>query len=287
MTRPICSVVLATYNRAHLLKRSLQCYQNQDFDNSRFELIIIDDHSTDDTVGLVMDWAHDTKIKTTIVTPCPKTDVWRDCGAILNSGIRAALGDHILLTHPEVMPGKRSVKKCVERLALYENSLYVSCKVYYMGRRDQTLIDTVPWEVEGAEAIRGIEGFYDEDENGNPDYRHNVTDLVATPGFRIQTWDSWVFGGCSRETWKRLGGMLETQKWGSVDVAFMQRRQTLGIPNHTCPDGDTIVVHQNHDSPSDTKTPREAGPWQRELRGIELNNPNKLKYPAVDNLGWS
>lgn len=36
MSRPLCSVVMATFQRAHLLRRSLECYQRQDFDNDRF-----------------------------------------------------------------------------------------------------------------------------------------------------------------------------------------------------------------------------------------------------------
>jgi len=41
------SVVLPTYNRAHLLERSVRSVLNQSF--SDFELIIVDDNSTDDT----------------------------------------------------------------------------------------------------------------------------------------------------------------------------------------------------------------------------------------------
>jgi glycosyltransferase involved in cell wall biosynthesis len=291
---------MASYQRAHLLERSLECYRNQAFDNDRLELVVIDDHSTDNTFDLCDDWSHDTGIKTTVVTVNPKREAWRDCGAVLNAGIRASSGEYVLLTHPEVMPGKTSVNDCVDALIADEArrkntfspsfatgpGLYACCRVYYMGQHDQAKIDTVDWRGLGAGAVRGIDGFYEDDVNGNPDYRHAATDIVAQPGSRIKTWESWVFGGMSRRAWADLGGMLETQKWGSVDIAFHARRRALGIQNHTCPSPESIVVHQNHDGPGEVPTPRDMDVWVKELKEFNLVDPAKLMYPAVDYLGW-
>lgn len=308
MSRPLVSVVLATYQRAHLLERSLQTYETSKgiHPEEDLEVVVVDDHSTDHTQSLVDHWSRRTKVRCTIVKPCPKLEEWRDCGAVLNCGIRASTGKHVLLTHPEVMVGQRSIHRCVEKLEQYETEIavqrnadkvhyrgvpigspigfYACCRVYYMSPRDQVLIDTVPWYKDGALAVRGIEGFYEEDGNGNPDYTHRATDLVAQPGSRVRAWESWVFGGCSRETWKRLGGMLETKRWGAVDIAFHARRKTLDIPNHTCPEDDTIVVHQNHDLPGNVVTPRDMDVWMKELKEVDLLSPAKLVYPAVDYL---
>jgi len=311
MNRPLVSIVMASFQRAHLLNRSLECYAEQEFNNDLLEIIVIDDHSTDGTRDLVTRWSHRTKIRATVLTPSPKLTGWRDCGAVLNHGIRASQGEYVLLTHPEVMPGKTSVKHCYDILSRDEllrinravnankdvNGLWVDssgnrlepgsyacCPVYYMSPRDQELIDTVDWLGCGALAVREIEGFYDNRMGGHPDYSHEVTDLVGTDGFRIQEWESWVFGGCSRRTWAELGGMLETDRWGSVDVGFMQRRKTLGIPTRTTRPAKDIVVHQNHDSAIDVQTPRNEGPWVRELSGFKLTDPKELVYPAVNHL---
>jgi glycosyltransferase involved in cell wall biosynthesis len=48
---PTVSVIIPTYNRAHVLGRSIQSVLNQTFQD--FELIIVDDGSTDDTEALV------------------------------------------------------------------------------------------------------------------------------------------------------------------------------------------------------------------------------------------
>lgn len=45
----IISIVLATYNRVELLKHQIDCLLNQSFDDKHFEIIIINDGSTDET----------------------------------------------------------------------------------------------------------------------------------------------------------------------------------------------------------------------------------------------
>lgn len=56
MAKPVISVVMATYNRAALLPRAINSLLSQTF--REWELIIVDDGSRDDTVGLVSQFAH-------------------------------------------------------------------------------------------------------------------------------------------------------------------------------------------------------------------------------------
>ncbi len=303
MSRPLCSVVLSTYQRAHLLARSLECYARQDFDLKEFELVVIDDHSTDNTRQVVERFVVDTGCKSVYLVPYPKeAGSWRDCGAVLNYGIRAASGHHILLTHPEVMPGRTSVADCVKGLEEFDwqwkkfnplrndtsppLGLYACCRTYYLSPREQVLLNSVDWDTEGPLAVRHIDRFYEDDTNGNPDYSHRATDIVAQPGSRLPVWESFIFGGHSRETWKRLGGMIQTIEWGSVDIGWCARRRSLGIPNHTCPSESSICVHQNHNLPGEVPTDRDMEKWVRELRNFPLESPSKMRYPEIDNLGW-
>ena len=51
MNNPFFTVVIPTHNRSLLLKRAVESVLSQTFED--FELIVIDDHSTDDTASVV------------------------------------------------------------------------------------------------------------------------------------------------------------------------------------------------------------------------------------------
>ncbi|MEQ1908415.1 MAG: glycosyltransferase, partial [Vicinamibacterales bacterium] len=52
---PLVSIVMGTYNRAHLLGRAIEALQKQTLTD--WELIIADDASVDDTPAVVRAWA--------------------------------------------------------------------------------------------------------------------------------------------------------------------------------------------------------------------------------------
>jgi len=57
VTKPAVSIVMPTFNRRHLLPGSVASVRNQSFQD--WELLIVDDHSTDDTKALVESWQTD------------------------------------------------------------------------------------------------------------------------------------------------------------------------------------------------------------------------------------
>ena len=50
------SIVIATYNRKELLTTCLRCLDAQDFPVDRFEVIVVDDGSSDGSVEMVRNW---------------------------------------------------------------------------------------------------------------------------------------------------------------------------------------------------------------------------------------
>ena len=53
MKSPDISVVITNYNYGSYIRRCLRSLLNQDLDHDRYELIVVDDHSTDDSLGAI------------------------------------------------------------------------------------------------------------------------------------------------------------------------------------------------------------------------------------------
>lgn len=56
MKAPLLSVIIPTYNRAHALASTLASLQRQTLDKAEFEVLVIDDGSTDGTGRIVSNW---------------------------------------------------------------------------------------------------------------------------------------------------------------------------------------------------------------------------------------
>ncbi|MGD8758426.1 MAG: glycosyltransferase, partial [Deltaproteobacteria bacterium] len=97
---PTVSVVIPSYNRASLLKEAVDSVLGQDFDD--FELIVIDDGSTDDTAGLLQSYPN----------ICVVRQDHRGVSAARNAGIRRASGRFLAFLDSDDLwlPGKLSAQ---------------------------------------------------------------------------------------------------------------------------------------------------------------------------------
>ncbi len=242
MKENFASVVLCTYNRAHLLKRSLVTYAKQT--TGDFELIILDDGSEDETGDLVSSFSDKVEIRYERLTD-KKPGEWRDAGAIINRGIIRSKGEFVYITHPEVMLCFDCIDKA-NRALREDEKAYLNTRVYYLTPRLQEALDTVDWQSDFYR-VKSLQNFYEEE----PTYREESLGMVknqyCTPRVAetIDCWESWVFGGMTRKSWKRFGGLNESPHWGTVDYDFMQRRRHNKWK--TISPRDMYVIHQNHD----------------------------------------
>jgi hypothetical protein len=233
------SVVFGTYNRAELLRRSLDGYVRQRLPLDQLEIIALDDWSSDGTAELLAEYAQRLRV-VTIRPPWKTRGTWRDSASILNIGLRAAAGEMIVSTHPEVIPGLESLRAFAEH---HRERTYHACKAYYLSAPQQAALDTVDWRRSNLE-LRRLPGFYldpadlDAPENA---YAHAAMD-------RHEVWESLLFGAMTRDTWRWFGGLREFEGWGSVDVDFLHRRTALGMANATELGDETICIHQNHEA---------------------------------------
>lgn len=99
MDEPLVSIIIPTYNRAHIIGRAINSVRNQTY--QKFEIIIVDDHSTDNTEKIIR------KIKDPRIHFIRQNKNYGPAVA-RNVGIKAAKGDFIafLDSDDEWMPSK-------------------------------------------------------------------------------------------------------------------------------------------------------------------------------------
>ena len=85
MQHPKVSVIIPTYNRAEYLGEAIQSVFDQTFED--FEILIVDDGSTDDTQQLVLSF-HDPRLRSFYQNNC-------GISAARNAAIRSADGEYI------------------------------------------------------------------------------------------------------------------------------------------------------------------------------------------------
>ncbi|RJQ45941.1 MAG: glycosyltransferase [Nitrospiraceae bacterium] len=98
MNKPV-SIIICTYNRAHLLERLLLSLSHQTLSSERFEVVVVDDGSKD-TTRAVCDELRGRLRNITYVS------VGKNIGLAdaANMGIRSAEGDYLLFTDDDCIP---------------------------------------------------------------------------------------------------------------------------------------------------------------------------------------
>lgn len=98
MPKPTLSVVIATYNRGAILEKCLRSLIAQTLEASRFEIVVLDDGSTDDTPALVA--------KLRAESPAQWQYVWqenRGRSHARNAGIALARGEIVVFIDSDVV----------------------------------------------------------------------------------------------------------------------------------------------------------------------------------------
>ena len=118
--KPTVSIIIPTYNRAHLVGRAIESVLNQTYQD--FEIIVVDDDSTDNTQKVVNEFQKkDKRIKYI------KMNVNKGSAAARNIGIKIARGDYIafLDSDDEWLPEK--LEKQIRLFFANKNLGFVSC----------------------------------------------------------------------------------------------------------------------------------------------------------------
>lgn len=107
-SRFAASVVIVAYNRRDLLRRTLLALARQTFPAGRYEVVVVDDGSIDDTRRMVAGLELPYHVR------CVRHLHRRGRGAAWNAGVRAAAGDLIIFLDSDVAPGPGFVEAHVQ-----------------------------------------------------------------------------------------------------------------------------------------------------------------------------
>ena len=134
-SKPIISIICATYNRATLLPRAINSVLAQDFKD--WELIIIDDGSSDNTADVVADYTSDYRIK---YLPLATNG---GVGRARNYGIARALGEWTIVLDSDNAFTPDALNKVINVIAEYPGyALYRFSVVSFSQRSMSTVLDS-------------------------------------------------------------------------------------------------------------------------------------------------
>jgi glycosyltransferase involved in cell wall biosynthesis len=134
-----CSVVVATFNRAEGLRRLLEALANQDIPMGDFEVIVVDDGSTDHTQDVLAGLRMPYRLKT----------LWQrnhGAGVARNAAIEAAEGPIIVTLDDDVEPAPDLLRRHLDAHSGPEDIAAIGRMVYPDGAK---LEPWVRWEYAG------------------------------------------------------------------------------------------------------------------------------------------
>lgn len=114
MKQQLASIIVPTYNRAHLIAETLDSILAQTYPN--WECIIVDDGSTDDTEGLIAEY-----LKKDNRFQYHHRPVWRIKGAnaCRNFGIELSKGDYIVLLDSDDLLANNCLENRIKKFSIY------------------------------------------------------------------------------------------------------------------------------------------------------------------------
>jgi glycosyltransferase involved in cell wall biosynthesis len=107
---PEISIVMATYNRADTIVRTLDYLAQQDIDSSRFELIVVDDASPDNTADVVAELMPKMPYRITFL----RNETNRGPGYTQNRGIREASAPILMIMTDDVFMSADAIRHHIE-----------------------------------------------------------------------------------------------------------------------------------------------------------------------------
>lgn len=142
------SLIVPVYNSEDFIGRCIQSCVNQDIQEEIYEIIIVDDGSTDKSGEIIKEYANaHSNIKYI-------TKQNEGVSSARNDGIQIALGEYILFVDSDDTIKENSLKSVIDKLVVYNPDLLIMNSV--LNNRDNIRVYPFP-QISGKEFFSGIE----------------------------------------------------------------------------------------------------------------------------------
>ncbi|MFH1457036.1 MAG: glycosyltransferase family 2 protein [Patescibacteria group bacterium] len=163
MKKTLVSIIIPNYNGKHFLEKCLKSLREQTF--SDFEIILIDNGSSDGSIGFIKN--HFSEVK--IIANKKNTGFAKAC----NQGIKLAVGKYIILLNNDTMVDKKWIKSLV--LTAEHDSSIGMCASKILSEKNVLLVDSVGVNICFNGMSRG-RGRLEQDR-----WQHNKTEEILLP----------------------------------------------------------------------------------------------------------
>jgi len=214
---PLVSVIIITLNESHYLPALLAALNNQTYQN--FEVIVVDNGSTDDTAGIAASWG------ATILTNSEY-----NLALSRNIGAASAHGDILVFIDADTVPEHQGIEKVVESIQeghvlVYTNKCSTDSYLHSIGRVTFGMVSLPPMYVSSCflamskEAFNAVGGFPEDclaQEGCGEDIRlvQIVREIYGLN--RVSYLRTTYVGTSSRR--QKVEGLLPPQHWGHREI---------------------------------------------------------------------
>lgn len=131
--RPFVSVVLAARNEEEHLPGTLRALLDQDYPPRRYEIVVVDDRSTDGTAQVVARFAEGNPGRVRLLSIAHTPDGWAPKMWAMQQGVEAATGTYVLTTDADCLVGNHWIALLSGRLSALPAPGMVGGPVDYIG----------------------------------------------------------------------------------------------------------------------------------------------------------
>jgi len=240
----LISLCLTGLNQSLLFKRALHWLARQKMPKETWELVVIDDNSSEDWLALLEPYSEQMNIQ---YARLEHNQGWRDCAYGYNLAFRLAKGEILASTNPHLLLHPLAVFALTKPHLLKKfegKKLWASLRGYCILRDDMPFFSAVNWK-DDFQALKNLPRFANEWTRLWEDKSKFYGSFLCC-SFRKEVWEKDIAVKEFRGIRNQIAGFPEVPAYGHVDPWFATRRRQAGIVDINIDIFQVWFYHQDH-----------------------------------------